>query len=144
MVEVAQVVDINLVGVLVATVVYWITGAVWYSPLLFAKPWQRMVLASSHLKEKDMRENAATAMIGSFFCYLVMLYVAAYFFSLLEVSSAGEGAVTGAWIALGFQVPILLANSLYHGTRKKLFAINAGYSVVAAGLAGAVLAAFVG
>jgi hypothetical protein len=35
-------VDLNWLAIIVATVVVFIGGALWYSPLLFVKPWMRL------------------------------------------------------------------------------------------------------
>ena len=35
--------SLNWLHVLVATVAYFAIGAIWYSPVLFAKPWQKFV-----------------------------------------------------------------------------------------------------
>lgn len=140
--EVAQSVDINLWAVLVATVAAFAVGAVWYSPLLFAKPWQKMLQAWTGIKDKTMKERASVAMVGSFFCYLVMAYVLAYFFALLEVSNLAEGVTVAAWIALGFVVTLSMAYALYHGERKKLWAINTGYNVLNLVVMGAILGAW--
>lgn len=137
-VEVAQVVDVNLVAVLVAAVAAWVLGAVWYSPVLFAKPWLKMVTARG-AKEKDLKDNAAVAMVGSGLVFLVMSYVLAYLVGLVGADSFVEGVTVGAWIGLGFVATWAIVNALYDGTRKKMWAINTGYSVLALMLMGAIL-----
>src|SRR5687768_10684137 len=126
MVEVAEVVDINLLAVLVAAVVMFAVGAVWYSPMLFAKPWQE----AAKLKEKDLRANMAASYIGSFLAYLIVAYGLAYFIGQLGANGAVEGAVVGGLAAFAFIVPMTLSNALFHNTRKKLWVINTGYAVV--------------
>ncbi|MBI3983935.1 DUF1761 domain-containing protein [Candidatus Microgenomates bacterium] len=139
MVEVAQVVDVNLAAVGVAAVAKWALGAVWYSPVLFGKQWQGLITASHKLTTKDMKQGAATAFVGSFFSYLVMAYVLAYFMGLLNVTGWVEGVVVGGWVALGFMVTLSLSNALYEGTRKKLWGINISYTVLGMLLMGAIL-----
>ena len=139
MVELAQVVDINLWAVLVAALAMMALGAAWYSPMLFGKQWQTMVMAWTKMKDKDFREGAAVAYIGSALAYLVMAYVLAYIMGLLEATSWQEGVTVAAWIGLGFMVTRGLTFGLYHNMRKKLWAITTGYDVVGLLVMGAII-----
>ncbi len=139
MVELAQVVDINLWAVLVAALAMMALGAVWYSPVLFGKQWQTMVMAWTKMKEKDFKEGANIAYLGSSLAYLVMAYVLAYLLGLLEATSWQEGVTVAGWIALGFLVTRSLTFSLFHDVRKKLWAINTGYDVVGLLMMGAII-----
>lgn len=141
-IELSQTVDINLWAVLVSALSSMVIGGIWYSQLVFAKQWQKMVSSWTGLKEKDFKQRAPVAMLGSFFCYLVMAYVLAYFLALFEVSGAAEGATIAAWIALGFVVTLSMSYALYHGERKKLWAINTGYNVINLVAMGAILGAW--
>src|SRR3990167_8499158 len=124
MIEVAEVVDINLIAVLVAAVAMFVIGAVWYSPALFAKQWQSLV----GLKEKDLRKGMATAFIASFLCYLVISYTLAYLFGLLGVESMVEGLTIAGVVVFGIATPLTLTNAVYQQSRKKLWAIDTGYA----------------
>lgn len=135
MVEVAEVVDINLLAVLVSAVAMFVLGAVWYSPPLFAKQWQ----ALTKLKEKDLKANMAVSYIGSFLCYLIMAYALAYFVGQLGVDGAADGAILGGLVGFGFAVPLTLSNALFHNTRKKLWMINTAYAVLGLILMGVIL-----
>ena len=33
--------DLNYIGIIAATIVAFVIGGAWYSPILFAKPWMR-------------------------------------------------------------------------------------------------------
>ena len=138
MVEVAEVVDINLVAVLVSAAVMFLIGSVWYSPMLFAKPWQ----ALTKLKEKDLRQNMASSYVGAFLSFLIIAYALAYFVGQLGAESAMEGAVVAGLVAFGFAVPLTLSNALMHNTRKKLWSINTGYAIVGLLVMGAILGAW--
>lgn len=143
MIEVAQVVSINPWAVLVAAAAAFGLGAVWYSPTLFGKEWQSMMMASvKGMTEKKMRQGATAAYIGSFFVYLVTAYVLAYFIGLLESASVVEGLVVASWAALGFVVTFSLSDALFNDTRKKLWAINTGYKVASLLVMGAIIGAW--
>ena len=142
MVELAQVVDINLWAVLVAAVSMMALGALWYSPVLFGNQWKNMVMTWTKMKDKDFKEGAGVAYLGSALAYLVMAYVLAYLMGLLEATSWQEGVTVAAWIALGFMVTRSLTFGLFHNVRKKLWAINTGYDVVGLIVMGAILGAW--
>lgn len=139
MITLAQTVDINLWAVLGAAAAMFAVGAVWYSPVLFGKEWQKMIVASGKLKASDMKKMAPEALIGSFLCYLLMAYALAYINALLGVDGWIDGITVAAWIALGFVVTISLSNALYDGTRKKLWSINTGYTLIGILLMGVIL-----
>ena len=127
--------DINLMAVLVASAAYFAVGAVWYSPVLFAKQWQKEL----GKKEKDLKDGATSARSVGGLTTLISVYVLAWFFDLLNVNSAVGGAITAAWIALGFVITNSLMHAAYHGVSKKLWLINNGYNLLGFVVAGAVL-----
>lgn len=133
-----EVADINLVAVLVASLAYFAVGAVWYSPVLFSKQWMKEL----GKKEKDLKDGAPAAMIVGMLTTLITVYVLAWFFDLLNISNAVGGAVTAAWVALGFVITNSLMHAAYHGVSKKLWLINNGYNLLGYIVAGAVLGAW--
>ncbi len=136
MVTVSEVVDINLVAVLVSAVVMFVLGAVWYSPVLFAKPWQKL----TGIKAEAMRgKDAGPLYLASFLCYLIVAYALAYFLAQLKVEKALDGAIIGGLVGFGFAAPLTLSNALFHNTRKKLWLINTGYAVIGIIVMGAIL-----
>jgi hypothetical protein len=35
--------ELNWLAVLIGAAIYFVLGALWYSPMLFARPWQRSI-----------------------------------------------------------------------------------------------------
>lgn len=130
--------NINLLAVLVASVAYFAVGAVWYSPVMFSKQWMKEL----GKKPKDLQKSAGPAMVIGALTTLITVYVMAWFFDLLGVSSTVGGAITAAWIALGFVITNSLMHAAYHGVPKKLWLINNGYNLLGFVVAGAVLGAW--
>ncbi|HTA81008.1 MAG TPA: DUF1761 domain-containing protein, partial [Terracidiphilus sp.] len=54
--------ELNHLAILVSAVILWLLGALWYSPLLFAKPWVEIVGRKMGEKPKGVVKG----MIGSF------------------------------------------------------------------------------
>lgn len=133
----------NYLAVVVAAVAVFALGALWYSPLLFAKPW---VAAHGHTPEKlaAMREGAGKAYGITFVCYLVM---AAAFHHLLHdhlkiTGGMHEGALMGALIWLGFVATVGLTAQVFSDRKFAAYLIDAGYQLVYLVMMGAILGAW--
>jgi hypothetical protein len=127
-----------VLSVLLAAVVAFLLGALWYSPLLFAKAWVR---AQGHTPEKvaAMQAKAARTYASSFVAFLVIAAVLRVFLAHLGVDSVHEGAGWGFHAWLGFAAPISFTAHLYSDKPAAAFLIDTGYQLVYLTLMGAVL-----
>lgn len=118
-------VHVNYLAVLVATVVVFVLGWLWYSPFLFYKPWMRA---------RGMDPDAAMAgakmpagkLVTEFLRCFVLAYVVAHFVSRLGISSWMGAAHLGLLLWLGFPVILLIGSILWENTPVKVAAIHAG------------------
>src|SRR5438034_8245817 len=69
--------NINILAVLVAAVLTFVLGAVWYSPVLFAKQWMAAQGYTPEKLEEIKRRGVTRAYAVSVLCYLVTAYVMA-------------------------------------------------------------------
>ncbi len=129
-------VDINYLAVVVAAAINMVVGAVWYSPALFAKQWSALV----GRKMEDMRKNAGPGYAISAVGALLQAWILSYFVSYAQADTAVKGAVVGFWLWVGFVAITQGVNTVFAGTRKKLWAINTGYFLVVLLINGALLA----
>ena len=119
---------INWLHVLVAAVGYFVLGAVWYSPLLFAKKWQGYV--GMDMTSPDAKKGMGQSMIISF----ILMIVCAIGISILADKLNLQGAVSG--LKLGFLTGLCFSGTaihiayLYEKKPLGLHLINALYSVV--------------
>jgi Protein of unknown function (DUF1761) len=128
--------EINHLAVLVAALSSFLIGGVWYSPLLFAGSWAAMNgLSDETLKQGNMLKIFG----GAFFLALVMAYNLAAFLGPRPTVAFGVGA--GVAAGLGWVAAALGVTYLFERKPWKLFAINAGYHVVAFALMGVILGA---
>jgi hypothetical protein len=127
----------NHLAVLVAAILQWILGALWYS-LLFAKPW----MALTGHKQGERPKGAILAMIGSFFGGLILCFVVAHFVLWSGATTICWGLFVGFISWLGLIAVPLFSEMLYEGRPFKLFAIYAGYWLVALLVTGGLLAAW--
>lgn len=121
--------------VLLAVIVYFAVGSVWYSPVLFAKAW-----AGELGKKMGDMGDAKTAMLITFGAMVVLVLVEAYIVEATGTTGAWRGAYLGAKLWLGFTATTALINNVFQGSSKKLFAIDQGYHLVGMVLAGLILA----
>jgi hypothetical protein len=121
--------------ILLAVIVYFGVGAVWYSPVLFAKPW-------AHELGKKMGDmgDAKSAMITTFLSMALLVLVESYFVDATGTHGLVQGGYLGLKLWLGFAFTTALVNNSFQGASKKLFAIDQGYHLVGIVLAGAILA----
>jgi hypothetical protein len=135
---------INYLAVLVAGIVIFVLGGLWYSPVLFAKRW----IALQGRTEEQMKAQAAAAnmpvmYLSAFICGLVtawvMALILAHFASSMNLN-AGYGALIGFMSWLGFAATSSYATALFSGKPKQLWLIDSSYNLVSFVLAGMILA----
>ena len=131
--------NVNLLAVLVAAVLTIALGAVWYSPVLFAKQWMHAHGYTPEKVEEMKRRGVVRAYAVSFLCYLVMAYVV----GLLVSYTQATGVVQGVWLGflawLGFVATSSMGGVLFEGRSTTWFAIAAGYWLVSLVVMGAII-----
>jgi hypothetical protein len=128
----------NYLATVVAAVVAFLIGGLWYSPLLFAKRW---MAAHAHTPEDvaRMKADAPRAYGISFVGFLVMAAILQLILNHLGVHDWQAGSLWAAHIWLGFAVTIGLMANVYSGQKFSAFAIDAGYQLVYLVAMGAIL-----
>ena len=141
-----QFLGVNYLAVLVAAIVIFILGGLWYSPVLFVKKW----VALQGKTEEQMRAEAASAnmplMYGSAFVSalitaIVMAHILAHMAAIMP-TGAVHGAFFGFMAWIGFAAPTSYATALFSGKPKQLWLIDSTYNLVSFMLAGLILAAW--
>jgi hypothetical protein len=129
--------QMNFVWVVVAAVVMWLLGALWYG-VIFKKSWTKLVGYADGEKPK----NAIFAMVASFLANLLLAFVLANVVRWAGATLFTKGFMLGVVCWLGFMAPPLFAQHIWEGRRANLFAINAAYWLLAMAIGGAIVAAF--
>ena len=125
---------LNWLAILVATLVGFALGGIWYGPL-FGDAW----LAALG-KTADQIQPSATPFIISFFTALITAVVLAMFISALNISTLGGGITIGLLVGIGFIATAMASDSAFGDTGLKLWLIQSGYRVLYSVLMGAILA----
>jgi hypothetical protein len=132
---------LNYVAVLVAGVLIFMLGGLWYSPVLFAKPWMaQMGRTEVEFKAAAADMNMGTSYGAVFVCGLLSSWALAVVLYGLGVTTALEGASVAAVCWLGFAGATSFGTSMFSLEKRGLWMINTAYNLVAFVLAGIVLA----
>ena len=127
-------------AVIVATLVHFILGGLWYSPLLFANKFLQLVNWTPEQVRQMESQSHAKELVIAFVMSFLLVYILAHFVQYTKATNAIGGIQTAFWLWLGFivttQVPLVLFERRSFG----LFLINVGYQFVGCALAGAILA----
>lgn len=134
----------NFLHVLVAAIVIFALGGLWYSPILFAKRW----IALQGRTEEQMRAEAAAANMPLMYisAFITSLLIALALGTLIAHLSAGNpmgaahGALFGFLCWLGFAASTSYATAIFSGKPKQLWFIDSMYNLVSFVLAGIILA----
>ena len=120
---------VNALAVLVAAVLTMVLGAVWYSPVLFAKQWMAAQGHTPEALEQMKRKGMIRAYAVSFLCYLVTAYVVALFAAYMQAMSFAQGLWLGFLVWLGFAATIGLTGNMFSRKPIAAWVIDAGYQL---------------
>src|SRR3989344_3255383 len=134
-------VAINYLAVVGATVVNMVLGFLLYGPVL-GKVWMReMGFSGEHMSAAQQKGMTKTYIIMGLSA-LVLNYVLAHFVVLLNIVDTTMALQLAFFSWLGFIATTMLGQVLWEGKSWTLYAINAGYYLVALGVAAVILVSF--
>jgi hypothetical protein len=131
---------IKYAAVIVATLVHFILGGLWYSPLLFGNKFLQIIGWTPQQLADMQAKGPAKELIIAFVSSLVLVYILAHFVQYTKATSAMAGIQTGFWLWLGFIVTTNIGTVLFEQRPLGLYLINVSYQLIACMLAGAILA----
>lgn len=128
--------DINFLAVLVATVLSFGVGFLWYGPL-FGKRWQKEVgLTDEEMQNANMARIFGVAFIFTFVMALVL--------AMMLSTGAGwdQGMKLGATVGIGFVATALGVTYLFSRYSTALLLIDAIFHIVVLMIMGAIIGAW--
>jgi hypothetical protein len=130
--------DVNWWAIIVAAVVKFVIGGIWYMPL-FGKQYRELM----GVAEGSDMSGLGPAMGVQFVGDLVMSYILAPFIIHYGASSGGTslgvGILIGFMAWLGFVAAVTVAQRFYERRPWALWAINNGYLLIGIVVMGAIL-----
>ncbi len=116
---------VNYLAVLVAAVAAFVLGWLWYSPLLFFKPWMRLRGLDPEAAMKNAKLPGGKLVIEFARCF-VLAFVIARLMGLLGVTSWLIAIHSGFMLWIGFPLILLTGSVLWDNVPWKVAAIHAG------------------
>jgi hypothetical protein len=141
-------IPINYLAVLVAAIVAFVLGSLWYGPL-FGKAWMKTLgmnmdemkakaQSDPSMKSKMMRGYVIMA-IGALLTAYVLAHALIFANAYMQTTGAGAGLFIAFMNWLGFVAPVLVAPVMWEGRPWKWWFITSGYYLVSLGLMSLVL-----
>lgn len=134
--------QLNFLSIFIAAISTMVVGFLWYSPLLFAKPWMREMGhdPNDKVKTQETQKSAGPAYAGSFVASLLAAFTLALILGGLHAENVHQGLMVSFHVWLGFVATVQFTGALFMKQSMKLFAINTGYQLVCFLVMGAILA----
>jgi hypothetical protein len=136
---------ISIVGILVAFVVSFISGAIWFGPKTFYPVWMR---AKGNTSGQLTAEQNKPALLfgGTILGILIQTITLAVIINSLKANGAELGVVQGAGIGLALGVGIgmfaSLSHRLFSGESLRVWVIETANDAINLTIAGAIIVAF--
>lgn len=127
--------SLNWLSIIVATVVYFVLGALWYSPVLFGNIWMKL----RNLDKDTMEQPNPIIYLYSFILQFIGVISLALFISALGVSSATHGTLIGFGAGAGFVFSLAGTTGIFTDIPMKLHLLDNGYHVAGLIIAGFIL-----
>jgi hypothetical protein len=126
---------VNWLAVIVATLLYFFLGALWYSPVLFAKKWMEL----RNISENDIDGPNPVIFIYSFLLQFIAVSSLALFITVMGVESAVHGALVGFGAGAGILFSLAGTTGIFTELKIQLHFLDSGYHVIGLTIAGIIL-----
>lgn len=122
--------ELNWLAVIVGALIYFALGALWYSPVLFGRQWQRSI---GWDPEKTPPEANAMTYVVPLLAYLVMAVAIGLLAAATGTDTLAEGIVLGLVVAIGLSLMHTLVDATFDPNKPApwtWFAINGAYGAI--------------
>lgn len=123
--------QLNWMAVIAGSVIYFALGAIWYSPFLFAKAWQRSV-GWDEESRGDLRASPLTYVIP-YLAYLAMAMATAMLAAATGSDTLETGVVLGLVVGVGYALALNLVEATFDPNKPQKwvwFAITGSYNFI--------------
>lgn len=127
--------SLNWIAVIVATVVYFILGALWYNPNLFGDTWMKL----SNKSTDDIDKPNPVIFLYSFILQFIAVISLGLFITAMAINTALNGAIIGFGAGAGILYTLSGTTGIFSETPFKLHLIDNGYHLVGLTLSGLII-----
>jgi hypothetical protein len=129
---------VNHLAVVIAAIVAWLAGAVWY--VTFGRTWMAALgITADRMAEARSQPGAFLPFVYAFAAELVMAWVLAGLIGHLGAPTLRAGVISGAFCWLGFVITTLLVNNSFGRRDWRLLFIDGGHWLLVLLLMGAII-----
>lgn len=125
-------IEVNILAVILAGIASMAVGFLWYSPLLFAKPWMKLMgYTDKSMKQAqaEMGKTYAMSFIASLVSAYVLYHVMVMSINYFHYAAVPTGVISAFWMWFGFVAPVQMTDVLFGKKTWTLFGINTGYQL---------------
>ncbi|HEV2883856.1 MAG TPA: DUF1761 domain-containing protein [Pyrinomonadaceae bacterium] len=130
---------INYPAVIVAAVIHFIIGGLWYG-LIFGNKFLEIIGWTPEQQAQIVAQSHWSQYLVAFLTSLTLVYILAHFVQYTGAKGAVGGMQTAFWLWLGFVATTQLATVIFEQRKLGLYLLNVGYQLVAGLICGALLA----
>ena len=137
--------SINIQAVLVAWLVTFMSGFIWFGPKTFYPIWWKLMGKTS----KDVPGGGAnmgitfgSVMVGQLVAVVTLALVMSALVDAGKVTSALDGALIGLLLGSGIAASTAVGHRMFSGHGALVWIIESGNDIINLGIAGAILAAW--
>lgn len=123
-------VQVNMWGVLAATVSAMVVGSIWYSPIAFSNTWARLAKIDTSKKNVNIWKPLLLTAIVTLLSAYVLAHVSYLAHQFFQNSFLQDAVSTAFWMWLGFFASRLITHDVFEGRPAKLTLITIGSELV--------------
>lgn len=134
--------QLNWLAVIVGALIYFALGALWYSPVLLGRQWQRSIGWDPSRQPPEMKP---TTYLLPLVAYLVMAIGVGLLAAASGTDTIGEGVVLGLVVGIGLSLMHTLVDATFDPNKPEpwtWFAINGSYHALGLLIVAIVVAAW--
>ena len=118
----------NWLAIIIAALANMIIGFLWYGTWAFGKSWMKL---SGRTMGEGFPAGPGPLYAMTAVAAVVQAITMAWLIGQTGANSGAAGAIVGLYVGMGIVAAAMFAEVLFAGRHPRLFAITAGYSVLA-------------
>ncbi len=119
---------LNFLAIAAGAAAYFLLGAIWYSPILFAKSWAKIV--GMDMNDPNKRKGMGVMMVSSFACFFILSIGVSFLSHALHLQTWASSLRFGLLIGVCFGATIMSVGYVYQKRPMMLYLIDGAYHLI--------------